>query len=247
MAGKKRPAFPFYAFDWFTDRRVRRLTREKRATLIDLWCLQFMDGDPIPDDPEWIAGECRAPVEDVVELLEDFFERRGDAWVSPRLEAEIEEMNNRAQAARENGSKGGRPKKNRRNQPPTGSPKTQPETQTETRSETQKEPRSEPAEKLPSPSPSPSPSSVPTPSHPSSHPTRTADVRPPTVEDGWLAGREVVPPEEDPPPESAASAATGRIINLARRRAGPSRPVPVGRAVGDVVAGIARRQAGGAS
>lgn len=156
MAGKKRPAFPFYAFDWFTDRRVRRLTREKRATLIDLWCLQFMDGDPIPDDPAWVASECRAPVEDVIELLGDFFVLRDGCWVSERLEEEVAEMDAKSQQNRRNGRKGGRPKGS--GNPDGNRNETDMGTETETETKPRREAKREAETKPPSPSPSPSPS-----------------------------------------------------------------------------------------
>lgn len=243
MAGRKDPAWPCYANDHLMDPDLLDLTPAEECAFFRLVSYLWANGPQPLSRLVKVAGMFRADAETVIRVVRLMMQVDDNEIVtSPRLEEE------RAERAglREKRSKAGKAGAESRaasDQQDTQQAGKQGGNKQVNNSQANGEAKRQP----PAPAPSPSPSSVPTPSHPSSHPTRTADVRPPTVVDGGLAGREVVPPEEDPPPESAASEATGRIINLARRRAGPSRPVPIGGAVDGVLAGLSRLHAGGAS
>lgn len=260
------PWFRFFGRDYLGDPDIQELSLEEQGALVRLWASYCATGRALPGDLQRASRMTQVPVPLLELLLPRHFEQdeSGD-WFSPRMDREHgrdatrSEKAQKAARARWEGerkrvSREQRGKAESPDDPDGGCSKHDPRECSEHASSTCSEDarstgraHAKPVPQNQNQSQSTEPVPDPTPSHPSSHPTRTADVRPPTVEDGWLAGREVVPSEEDPPPESAASAASGRIINLARRRAGPSRPVPIGRAVGDVVAGIARLQAGGAS
>lgn len=105
--GTKDPAFPLYARDWLTSRSVRRLSRSLRSVLVDLWCLQWLDG-PLPDDVEWIAEEVRATRAEVAAVLESFFDRTASGYTSKRLEKERAEREELRRKRADAGQRGGR-------------------------------------------------------------------------------------------------------------------------------------------
>jgi uncharacterized protein YdaU (DUF1376 family) len=113
------PWFKLFPRDYLTDSKVRLLSREHRSILLDLWCYCAMDGS-IPKDPESIArllGEPIPSTKKAMEKLNGFFLEEGCALYSRRLRVESEAYEEKCQKLRENGSKGGRPKK------PEGKPK----------------------------------------------------------------------------------------------------------------------------
>ena len=65
---------------------------------------------PIPLDTQWVARRIRVGIEVVSSVLADFFTRTDEGWRSARCDREIVAYHERAETARSNGKKGGRPK-----------------------------------------------------------------------------------------------------------------------------------------
>ncbi|MDB4278762.1 YdaU family protein [Deltaproteobacteria bacterium] len=67
---------------------------------------------PLPLDVKKLARTIcmRDQVEDIQQVLEDFYTKTEDGWIQKRVVMEIAECNEKAQTARKNGKKGGRPK-----------------------------------------------------------------------------------------------------------------------------------------
>ena len=66
---------------------------------------------PIPLDTQWVSRRIRVASEVVNAVLQDMFVLTQDGWSHPRCESEIEHYRQLAEKNRENGKKGGRPKK----------------------------------------------------------------------------------------------------------------------------------------
>lgn len=106
---------------------------------------------PIPLDTQWVSRRLRVDMEDVVSVLEDFFQRTESGWVSSRCQREIDGYHGLVEKNRENGKKGGRPKKDKN---PVGS-----ESDTSGNPvESQKKPNHEPLTNNHKPKKKPSPS-----------------------------------------------------------------------------------------
>lgn len=65
----------------------------------------------IPTDLDRVARRVRMPRETVEVVLRDFFKETSDGWIQDRCEQEIAGYHDLAEIARENGKRGGRPKK----------------------------------------------------------------------------------------------------------------------------------------
>lgn len=68
---------------------------------------------PIPLDTQWVSRRLRVGIEDLESVLKDFFSETPDGWVNARCEAEIAGYQGLVEKNRENGKKGGRPRKNK--------------------------------------------------------------------------------------------------------------------------------------
>jgi uncharacterized protein YdaU (DUF1376 family) len=66
---------------------------------------------PIPIDTQWVSRRLRLASETVTSVLRDMFVFTEDGWTHSRCDAEIEHYHHLAEKNRENGKKGGRPKK----------------------------------------------------------------------------------------------------------------------------------------
>lgn len=78
------PWFPFYADDWLTSRKVRRLTWGQRGIYQTLLAEQWTGG-PLPDASE-LAELIEAEEGDVMRVLSVCFTETADGWVNERLE-----------------------------------------------------------------------------------------------------------------------------------------------------------------
>jgi len=80
----------------------------------------YLDEQPITQNNPRVLRRLRLGSEnetDLVNVLDEFFTLSGDEWAHGRIEAEIALYKTKAETARVNGSKGGRPKKPRKTQP----------------------------------------------------------------------------------------------------------------------------------
>lgn len=68
---------------------------------------------PIPLDTQWVSRRLRVGIEDLESVLKDFFSETPEGWVNARCEAEIAGYQGLVEKNRENGKKGGRPRKNK--------------------------------------------------------------------------------------------------------------------------------------
>ena len=67
--------------------------------------------EPIPLDTQWVARRLRVDIDTLVTVLNDMFVHTENGWTHSRCDAEIAHYHELAQRNRENGKKGGRPKK----------------------------------------------------------------------------------------------------------------------------------------
>lgn len=65
---------------------------------------------PIPLETQWVSRRLRVGCEALESVLNDFFLRTEDGWVSPRCEQEIAEYRKLQDRNKANGAKGGRPR-----------------------------------------------------------------------------------------------------------------------------------------
>lgn len=76
--------------------------------LIDMY---YDTENKIPLDTHWVSRRIRVGIKVVEAVLIDMFIRTEDGWMLPRCQEEIEHYHQNAQKNRENGRRGGRPKK----------------------------------------------------------------------------------------------------------------------------------------
>lgn len=76
--------------------------------LIDMY---YDTEQKIPLDTHWVSRRIRIGIKVVESVLADMFIRTDDGWSHPRCQEEIEHYQQNAQKNRENGRRGGRPKK----------------------------------------------------------------------------------------------------------------------------------------
>lgn len=76
--------------------------------LIDMY---YDTEKPIPLDTHWVSRRLRVGIDTLVTVLNDMFVHTDDGWMHSRCDAEIAHYHDLAQKNRENGKKGGRPKK----------------------------------------------------------------------------------------------------------------------------------------
>ena len=80
----------------------------------------YLDESPIPKETQRVIRRLRLVSEnnqDLKNVLDEFFSETDDGWVHGRIEEEITKYQVKADIARANGSKGGRPKKPKKTQP----------------------------------------------------------------------------------------------------------------------------------
>lgn len=94
------------------------LTLEQDGAYTRLMDWYYAEERAIPDDKRYTVGRCQSKRErDAVDfVLREFFDLRDGAWVHDRIEKELVKAAPKIDAARENGKRGGRPRKEK----PTG-------------------------------------------------------------------------------------------------------------------------------
>ena len=91
------------------------LTLEEEAVYRRLLDFYYDTEAPIPKETESVIRRLRlgSYEKTVGSILDEFFVLQGDGWHNLRADAEIAAYNLKAETARENGKRGGRPKKNK--------------------------------------------------------------------------------------------------------------------------------------
>jgi uncharacterized protein YdaU (DUF1376 family) len=86
----------------------------------------YLSESPYPEDPKQVARlvGMRDNVDEVTQILNDFFTLKDGFWINKRVDAELELYHSKAVTARNNGRKGGRPPKDKETQ---GEPNPNPE------------------------------------------------------------------------------------------------------------------------
>ena len=101
--GAKDPAFLFYSGDFLNG--IIDMTMEERGQYITLLCLQHQKGHLSEKTIRFILGSVS------VSVLNKFQQDNEGLYFNKRLESEISKRANYVESRRENGKKGGRPKK----------------------------------------------------------------------------------------------------------------------------------------
>ena len=87
------------------------LSNEEDLAFRRLLDMYYDTEQPIPLDTQWVARRLRVDIDTLVSVLNDMFLHTENGWTHSRCDAEISHYHELAQRNRENGKKGGRPKK----------------------------------------------------------------------------------------------------------------------------------------
>jgi len=103
--------YQFHIGDW--SLHTSHLSLEEEAVYRKLLDYYYDTEEPIPEETYPVIRRLRlAPYKETVEvILREFFILRSDGWHNPRADREIEAYQAKAERARSNGRRGGRPKK----------------------------------------------------------------------------------------------------------------------------------------
>jgi uncharacterized protein YdaU (DUF1376 family) len=129
-----RLGYTWYPKDFISDPDVMMMSSSQRGVYRDLIDLAYMNDNKIKYNLMQLSKYCNASEQEISEVLALKGEKIGEFWAIPSCDKRIA----KSQANRENGGKGGRPKKPKQN--PTNNP-------TETQTITQTEPNSKGKEK----------------------------------------------------------------------------------------------------
>lgn len=130
----ERLGYTFYPKDFISDPDVMMMTSSQRGIYRDLIDLAYMNDNKIKYNLVQLSKYCNATETEINEVLSIKGIKDGDFWTIPSCNKRIA----KAQTNRENGSKGGRPKKPKQN--PTNNPtKTQTKRQREREREKERE------------------------------------------------------------------------------------------------------------
>lgn len=102
---------PIYINDYLAD--TMRLDAEKHGIYF-LLMMDYWKHKQLPTDTTELSMIARVPEgsKSLIYILDNFFQLNGDKYKHKRIEKELELANSRRESARQNGKKGGRPKKN---------------------------------------------------------------------------------------------------------------------------------------
>lgn len=105
--------YPFHIADFALH--TSHLSLEEEAVYRRLLDYYYDTESPIPKKTQSVIRRLRlgSYEETVGSILEEFFVLKDDGWHNLRADIEISDYNSRAETARNNGKKGGRPKKNK--------------------------------------------------------------------------------------------------------------------------------------
>lgn len=105
--------YQFHIADWALH--TSHLTLEEESVYRRLLDHYYDTESPIPEETQPVIRRLRLRgyEETVAEILEEFFVLESDGWHNKRADKEIEVYQQKAEQARTNGKKGGRPSKNK--------------------------------------------------------------------------------------------------------------------------------------
>lgn len=105
--------YQFHIADWVLH--TSHLTLEEEGVYRRLLDYYYDTESPIPTETQPVIRRLRLRgyEETVAEILAEFFVLEADGWHNLRADSEIQAYNANAERARQNGRKGGRPKKNK--------------------------------------------------------------------------------------------------------------------------------------
>lgn len=109
---EKAPAFQFYARDYLTEGKVRRMPWAARGVYVDLLCTYWLDGG-LPNNPAALARMVGMTTKKFAALwvhILPCFEANGNALIQKRMQAELAKTKAFREKQSENGKNGGRPK-----------------------------------------------------------------------------------------------------------------------------------------
>jgi uncharacterized protein YdaU (DUF1376 family) len=117
--------YQFHIADWALH--TSHLTLEEEGVYRRLLDYYYDTESPIPTETQPVIRRLRLKgyEETVSEILAEFFVLEADGWHNLRADSEIQAYNAKAEQARQNGKRGGRPKKNK-DLPNENQEKTQP-------------------------------------------------------------------------------------------------------------------------
>jgi uncharacterized protein YdaU (DUF1376 family) len=104
--------YPFHIADFTLH--TTHLTLEEEAVYRRLLDFYYETEQPIPEETKSVIRRLRLGfyADTVDQILSEFFVLQGDGWHNLRADFEINAYHHKAETARSNGKKGGRPKKN---------------------------------------------------------------------------------------------------------------------------------------
>ena len=106
--------FKFHIGDY--RRETQHLTLLEHGVYMTLMSTYYTSEQPLPKDERQLLRLAGARTEDekqaVLDIVNEFFIPTETHWVHSRIDFELSEYHSKAEANRENGKKGGRPKKN---------------------------------------------------------------------------------------------------------------------------------------
>lgn len=115
--------FKFHIGDYRTD--TQHLTLLEHGVYMTLMATYYTSEQPLPKDERQLLRLAGARTDEekqaVLDVVNEFFIPTETHWVHSRIDFELSEYHSKAEANRENGKKGGRPKKNSP-QKPTNNP-----------------------------------------------------------------------------------------------------------------------------
>lgn len=106
--------FKFHIGDYRTD--TQHLTLLEHGVYMTLMATYYTSEQPLPKDERQLLRLAGARTDEekqaVLDVVNEFFIPTETHWVHSRIDFELSEYHSKAEANRENGKKGGRPKKN---------------------------------------------------------------------------------------------------------------------------------------
>lgn len=106
--------FKFHIGDYRTD--TQHLTLLEHGVYMTLMSTYYTSEQPLPKDERQLLRLAGARTDEekqaVIDVVNEFFIPTETHWVHSRIDFELSEYHSKAEANRENGKKGGRPKKN---------------------------------------------------------------------------------------------------------------------------------------
>ena len=108
----------YYQFNIADYRKdTQHLTPMENYIYRELMDWYYLDEQPIPRETQRVSRRLRLVSENepqLIYVLKEFFKETENGWVHGRIERELESYRHKAEVAKANGSKGGRPKKTQR-------------------------------------------------------------------------------------------------------------------------------------